>query len=464
MNISIPSSPVPALEFFNATVVYSQDQNAQFARQDTILDGAQLSVGDSLTFNGISFLFNSVLSSPTDFTSPTNFVEQFNSNPDFNTSYKASVLSGVFGKPDALDIRIIALDATTQLNIIVSRKSLNAGAIEFGTNIAGASRYSKNDIRNFAQLARIVGTNSDNEQVSENAGYVFELSSQIQSQLEYFDIANGNGSTMFYNNGSYKDLQIEFGTRFSTAGSSYRSRVYTEFRDFFTYLGKEAPLGLLTNRTGSKISSTELYELDSFLIYDLTSTATLTRSITIEYTDSTSTTAINGTTSNNQKGIISVRSDVNSFSSLVDNSKVIKSWTVNLADSAGNVLYQGQKYINEGQPCINYFQVLYTNEYGGFEVATFKTDATNSFNVDSQEAKQATSPNQYKEFNFVTDTSEIISMDEQAITEKEYTILKALPQSKYTYVIEGNQLKPVRLTAFELNQSSFNANFKCLEL
>jgi hypothetical protein len=459
--ITIPSEPVPALDPFDASVEYTQDQNAQFARQDLMIDNASLTVGDTFTFNGTAFTYNTVLNSPTDFTGNENFVNQFNANPDFNTDYEAVITSGVFGSLTAVYIRITAKIPTAQLNITASRATINPDTIELQGNVLGQSTYSKNDIANFAQLARIEGTTVDNEQVNTGSTYFFELSSQVESQLNYYDIANANG-VLFSNELSYKTLGIQFGTRYTTAGSTYRIREYEPAIPFFTYLGKGHELGALTDRIGSKTSSVELYEIQSFLLFNETSTTNLQRHIVIEYTDNTSTTDVDGSLNNPTNGIVSCLSYVNSFSSLVDNTKVIKSWTVSLADSNGDVLYQGQKYLNLAQACVSYFQVLYTNVYGGFEVVTFKTDPTNSFTTESQESKEASLPNKFKEFNFVTDTSEIISIDEQAINEQEYQILKGLPQSKYTYVVDGFDLKPVRLTAYKLDENSFNGNFKCL--
>lgn len=459
--ITIPTEPVPALDYFDASVEYTQDQNAQKASQLITIDNALLTVGDTINFNGTVFTYNTVLNSPTDFTSALNFANQFSANPDFNVEYTADVILGVFMVPTAFVVKVQALTPTAQLNISVSRTTINADTIEFSYNAPGLSSYSKNDISNFAQLARIEGTTVDNEQVTSASTYFFELSSQVQSQLNYYDIANANG-VLFNNAGSYNTLGIQFGTRYTNTGSTYRIREYNNALPFFTYLGKQASTGALTNRTGSKVSSTELYEIQSFLLFKEASTTNLQRHIVIEYTDTTITTNTDGNLNNPTSGIVSALSYVNSFSSLVDNTKVIKSWTVSLADSNGDVLYEGQKYLNLSQACVSYFQVLFTNVFGGFEVVTFKTDASNSFTTESQESKISSLPNQFKEFNFVTDTTEIISIDEQAINQNEYQVLKGLAQSKFTYIVDGFNLKPVRLTAYKLNENSFNGNFKCL--
>ena len=461
-SISIPNNPVPALDYFNATVQYSQDQNAVYARQDVTIDNAVLTVGDTFTFNGVNFTYKTVLGSPTDFTGNESFVAQFNSNPDFSADYFAEVTNGIFGKPEALTIRITALRQTSELNITASRATINADTIELSSNVAGASRYSKNDSPNFAQLARIVGTQTENEQVTESPLYVFELSTQIQSQLNYYDFKNKYG-TIFTNDGSFKDLEIQFGTRFSSAGSSYRTRQYDPPTPFFAYMGKAHALGLLTDRIGSKVSNTELYEAQSFLINEYNASATLQRHIEIEYTDLTTTTGVSGSVGNPVSGIITTLAYVQSFASLVDTSKTIKSWTVSLADSGGAVIYEGQKYVNSLQDCTTSFQVLFTNVYGGIEVVTFRTESTNTFQTESQDSKEAYLPNQFKEFNFVTDKSETVSISEQSITANEYEILKGLPQSKYTYLVDGTELKPVKLTGYTLNENTFNANFKCLE-
>jgi len=456
--ITIPSNPVPALDPFNASVEYTQDQNAVFASIDIAIDDILLDVGDLITFNGTAFRYNTILTSPTDFTGAESFANQFNSNPDFSIDYVATSTAYASG---IIVVTVTANNATAELDITASRQTLNADTIELLNNTAGKSSYSKNDISNFAQLARITGTLDNNEQVNNSSTYYFELSSQIQSQLTYYDIQNANG-TIFLNDGSFKSIGVQFGTRRTESGSTYRIQEYGIASPVITYLGKYIEAGKMTKRTGSKISSPELYEVQSFLLSSQNTTTTLKRFIQINYTDGSSNMDFDGSVNNPQNGIVSLLSYVDSFSSMVQPTKIIKSWRVSLAGSDGSIIYQGQEYLNLSQACVSYFQVLFTNEYGGLEVVTFKTDATNSFTTDSQESKEAYLPNQFKEFNFITNTTETISIAEQSINEQEYEILKGLPQSKYTYIVDGFDLKPVRLTAYKLNENSFNGNFKCL--
>ena len=91
-----------------------------------------------------------------------------------------------------------------------------------------------------------------------------------------------------------------------------------------------------------------------------------------------------------------------------------------------------------------------------------QAEPTYNYIVNSSSAKESRLPNEYREFNFVTEEIETISIEEQAIKANEYEILKGLLTSKYVYLYVEGQRLPVRVTANNLTNKKFNASFKCL--
>ena len=446
--VTIADSPIGAKSDVDVVITYTPDQANIFAKIRVTIDKLTLALGDALIFNGTPFTYSSNLTTPTDFKEPLDLLVRFNDNNDFSRDYECILVSDTV---NTMVLEFIAREATATLNITASA----TGGISINQNIAGQSQYSKNDLTAFSQLLRLEGNSVDNEQTNSSDTYTFEISSQVRGKLTPFRLEDGNGS-IFKNEGSYDFIQVQIGTAFIDTGDTIRQKVYDTFIERAFYLGKQTTRGYITDRTGSKITSLELLEYCSFLIANYSDYTSLRRRVDVTYTDATTQTIIDGYTNNPTNGIVTCQAFYNSFNGATDNSKVIQEWTVSLANPSGDVIYTGQTYKNITDPCVNYFQVIFTNVYGGIEVQTFKTKPSYSYTVESSESRTGDE----REFNFVTDKIETISIDEQNITENVYEVLKGLPSSKWVYVVIDGVLTPVRMTAFNLTDEKFNANFK----
>ncbi|MDB4498372.1 hypothetical protein N9251_03420, partial [Gammaproteobacteria bacterium] len=169
--------------------------------------------GDTIVFNGQTWIYSANLTNPTDFKSAADFVTRFNNNADYNRDYKAVK---VLTAPGANEIIVItARVATSESNIVTSV----TGGIILDYNFVGENQYSKNDISQFAQILRIEESNTDNEKRTLEPVYSFEISSQIRGRLTPFKIEDGTG-VIFQNDGSFGTITTEIGTSFIDVGDT----------------------------------------------------------------------------------------------------------------------------------------------------------------------------------------------------------------------------------------------------
>jgi hypothetical protein len=446
--ITIPPSPIGANDNVNVSIEYAPDQGNTYAKLRIEISKLSLAYGDQLIFNGQPWTYSANLTTPTDFKSPEDLLVRFNNNPDFNREYESYPISETVALYVA---EFVALIPTSESDITANV----TGAIGIVSNTAGTNEYSKNDLAQFAQLVRLEGSTTTNEKRTNEPTYNFEISSQVRGRLTPFKIEDGIG-VIFQNEGSYNPILTEVGTTFIASGDTIKQSIYTDFVNRSYYLGDQHAGGYISDRLNSKPTNLDLFEYCSFLVSNVSSVTKFKRRIDVIYTDLTTDIIIDGSVNNPINGIVTAQAYFNSFNTQTDNSKTVSKWTVSLCETDGTIVYEGQSYSNRIDNCVSFLQVLFTNVYGGIEVETFKTLPTLSYSVDSQDSRTGSD----REFNFITEDTEILAIDEQNITDNQYLVLKGLLKSKWVYINQGNGLTPVRMTASNLTNETFNANFK----
>lgn len=455
--INEPTEPVGVLGNALYTVEYSQDFAPQFAFLAFTVNYNAVAEGDNVVINGTPWVYQTAINSPTDWIDAPSFVRQFNANPEYNTAYEATLANN-----DANTglIEIKAKEATSQLNIdFVVNVTDPLGIIE-NANFTGQSAYAKNDIQNFAQLARIKGSTNNNQQVNSGALYYFELADQLRGQLNEFYLPSASGQ-LFLNEGMAKAVPVEFGTRFTEDGSTYLQRVYTDEVVTECFRGKSAGAGLLTNRQGAKVTNLGLYEACSFLLHQYTDVTSLRRKVTITYTDQSTDVVLDGSLQNPKFGIVTALAGAYTFTT--DGLKTVSKWQIDLARPDGVVIHEGQTYLNLIGECTNTVQVVFTNLFGGIDTFTFKDQEERQFTTTDVVAREAELPNTFTEFNITTDETDTQILNEQSVRFEDYLVLQGLVKSKYLFIAKGVELQQVRRTSYNLTTDNFSCNFKALD-
>lgn len=454
--ITPPASPIGVLDNALFTVEYTQDQAPLFSELRFGIGENLVMAGDYITINGTPWVNTLFINSPTNWSDAESFVRQFNSNPDFNLKYTAEIYSSNINFDN---IRIKAIEPTSTLDITATVNSNDVNGIFIIVNNGGQAGFSKNDIANFAQLARIKGSNNNNQQVNSGGLYYFEISDQLRGRLTEFYLPSATGQ-LFLNSGMASVIDVEFGTRFTENGSTYQQRVYTDTETVSVYRGKQTTAGLLTSRVGAKTTNTNLWEACSWLLYDYVTVTSLRRKVEITYTDLTTDTVLDGSLLNPQFGIVTALAGAYTFAT--DPAKTVSRWTVSLAQPDGTIIYEGQTYLNLINDCTNTVQVVFTNLYGGIETFTFKDKEQRQFTTSDVLAREAGLPNTYTEFNIVTDETDTQILNEQSVRKEDYESLQGLVKSKYLFIADGSELTPVRRTSYNLTTENFACNFKAL--